>query len=186
MLWVQIGRHNPREPGYSKERLLCAITWVIEQAAPPASSPPPASRLPPPASRLPPPASLACARPSPAISSSLQLAPPPPPHPRRHALLRARPDALCSDAPPRPCRRTNGQALYESASPNKQLVLLIDLRGFGMRNFDKFFIEHAFRHLLANHPQRMGLCLMLNAPTVFNAAWAVRSRRARLRALSRR
>ena len=31
MLWVQIGRHNPREPGYSKERLLCAITWVIEQ-----------------------------------------------------------------------------------------------------------------------------------------------------------
>ena len=45
------------------------------------------------------------------------------------------------------------QALYESASPGKQLVLLIDLGGFGMRNFDKFFIEHAFRHLLSNHPQ---------------------------------
>ena len=65
------------------------------------------------------------------------------------------------------------QALYESASAGKQLVLLIDLGGFGMRNFDKFFVEHAFRYLLSHHPQRMGLCLMINAPTVFNTAWGV-------------
>ena len=31
LIWVQVCRHNPREAWYSRERLLCAITWVIEQ-----------------------------------------------------------------------------------------------------------------------------------------------------------
>ncbi|KAL3896441.1 MAG: hypothetical protein SGPRY_013272, partial [Prymnesium sp.] len=64
------------------------------------------------------------------------------------------------------------QALYESRH-NRQFVLLCNLRGFGMRNFDQYLIGRAFRIIFHNYPKTMHACLLANAPVVFNAAWAI-------------
>ena len=53
------------------------------------------------------------------------------------------------------------QAIHQSRDATGRFVLLVDLRGFAMRNFDPYLVEHAFTIIFKHYPDAMAACYLL-------------------------
>ena len=53
------------------------------------------------------------------------------------------------------------QAIHQSRDATGRFILLVDLRGFAMRNFDPYLVEHAFTIIFKHYPDAMAACYLL-------------------------
>lgn len=50
---------------------------------------------------------------------------------------------------------------------------MFDLKDFGMNCMDYQMIKNLIWLLSRHYPERLGVCLIINAPTLFSGCWAV-------------
>lgn len=65
------------------------------------------------------------------------------------------------------------QALAASLPEDEKILSLIDLSGFSLRNMDFETARIYFNCLQLYYPETLGQLLILNAPIVFSACWAI-------------
>lgn len=53
------------------------------------------------------------------------------------------------------------------------LCIVFDLQDFSTANMDYQFVKNLIWLLSHYYPERLGVCLIINAPTVFYGCWAV-------------
>lgn len=53
------------------------------------------------------------------------------------------------------------------------LCLLFDLKGFTLSCMDYTMVKVLFDIMTDHYPERLGVCLVLNAPFIFSACWAI-------------
>lgn len=53
------------------------------------------------------------------------------------------------------------------------LCIVFDLKDFGMNCMDYQMIKNLIWLLSRHYPERLGVCLIINAPTLFSGCWAV-------------
>jgi len=53
------------------------------------------------------------------------------------------------------------------------LCIVFDLQDFSTTNMDYQFVKNLIWLLSHHYPERLGVCLIINAPTVFYGCWAV-------------
>jgi len=53
------------------------------------------------------------------------------------------------------------------------LCIVFDLQDFGTANMDYQFVRNLIWLLSHHYPERLGVCLIINAPTVFYGCWAI-------------
>ena len=62
-------------------------------------------------------------------------------------------------------------AIADDKSFDKRIVIIFNLRGFGMKNMDYKFIKQLLHCLMAYYPERIGMCFIINYPWVFFGCW---------------
>eukprot|EP00993_Chasmostoma_nieuportense_P003418 NODE_4136_length_836_cov_27.748942_g3978_i0.p1 GENE.NODE_4136_length_836_cov_27.748942_g3978_i0~~NODE_4136_length_836_cov_27.748942_g3978_i0.p1 ORF type:complete len:257 (-),score=79.50 NODE_4136_length_836_cov_27.748942_g3978_i0:64-780(-) len=61
---------------------------------------------------------------------------------------------------------------FAMCSPGvEQVCVLIDLKGMNMDNMDYNFVKRLIYLLTRMYPERLGLCLLVNPPGLFQACW---------------
>lgn len=53
------------------------------------------------------------------------------------------------------------------------LCIVFDLKDFGMSCMDYQMIKNLIWLLSRHYPERLGVCLIINAPALFSGCWAV-------------
>lgn len=53
------------------------------------------------------------------------------------------------------------------------LCIVFDLRDFGLSCMDYQVLKNLIWLLSKHYPERLGVCLILNAPALFSGCWAV-------------
>jgi hypothetical protein len=76
-------------------------------------------------------------------------------------------------SPPASVANGHGAGASGPSCPPEQLVCIVNLRGFGLRNFDQACLLELFTWLFKYYPSKMACCLLLHAPMGFSAAWRV-------------
>lgn len=60
---------------------------------------------------------------------------------------------------------------YEEVIDN--LCIVFDLKDFGLSSMDYELVKNLIWLLSRHYPERLGVCLIINAPTLFSGCWAV-------------
>ena len=53
------------------------------------------------------------------------------------------------------------------------ICVVCDLKGFSLANMDYDLVKTMLYHLHTYYPERLGVCLLINAPVLFWGCWAV-------------
>eukprot|EP00962_Isochrysis_galbana_P013419 scaffold3808_cov112-Isochrysis_galbana.AAC.50 len=76
-------------------------------------------------------------------------------------------------APPVGVATGRGTGTAGHAHQAEQLVFIVNLRSFGLRNFDQACVLELFSWMFKYYPSKMACCVLLHAPLGFSAAWRI-------------
>ncbi|KAH7968096.1 hypothetical protein HPB52_005581 [Rhipicephalus sanguineus] len=70
-------------------------------------------------------------------------------------------------------RNATRGGMQESASRKvvDNLCIIFDLKDFGLNSMDYPLIKNLIWLLSKHYPERLGICLILNSPTIFSGCW---------------
>lgn len=60
---------------------------------------------------------------------------------------------------------------FEEVEDN--LCIVFDLAGFGLSCMDYQIVKNLIWLLSKHYPERLGVCLIINSPTIFNTCWGI-------------
>ena len=63
--------------------------------------------------------------------------------------------------------------IAEEKAFDKRIVLIFDLKGFGMRNMDYTFVKDLLHVLMVYYPERIGMCFIIHYPWIFLGCWKI-------------